>query len=161
MARTHEPPDVLLTSLDIIIHDRSVCCGKDSALKDEAAKADPSSLSDIAAKLRGRQLLSDGRPITITAESIEPPAISSGMLITSLRENHALLFDWNSRLYVCYGVTYLRDVDYSTGTELDTIREFLLLDTRYSDSRRETVFDRAIDDASKIHGMLWVKVARQ
>jgi hypothetical protein len=71
------------------------------------------------------------------------------------------LFDWNSRLYVCYGVTYLRDVDYSTGTELDTIREFLLLDTRYSDSRRETVLDRATDDASKIQGMLWVKVARQ
>lgn len=161
MARTHEPSDVLLTSLDIIIHDRNVCCGKDSALEDGAEKADPSSLKDIAAKLQGRQLLSDGRPIVISAESVEPTAINSGMLITSLRDKHALLFEWNSRLYVCYGVTYVRDVDYSTGTELDTIRKFLLLDTRYSDSRRATVFDRATDDASKIQGMLRLTVARQ
>jgi len=161
MARTAEPADVMLTSLDTIIHDRGVCCGKDSALEDSAAKADPSSLKDIAAKLRGRQLLSDGRPITITAEFIEPTAINGGMLVATLREKHALLFQWNSHLYVCYGVIYLRDVDYGTGVEVDTIQKILLLDTRYSDSRRETVFDRATDDASKVQGMLWVTVAPQ
>lgn len=161
MARTHEPSDVLLTSLDTIIHDRSVCCGKDSALEDNAQKADPLSLKDIAAKLRGRQLLSDGRPIMITAESIEPTAINGGMLIATLREKHAVLFEWNSHMYVCYGVTYLRDVDYTTGAELYTIHKILLLDTRYSDSRREALFDRATDDASKVQGMLWVTVAAQ
>jgi hypothetical protein len=158
MARTDEPTDVLRTSLDTIVHDRSVCCGKDSALEDSVAKADSSSLKDIAAKLRGRQLLSDGRPIMITAESIEPTAINGGMLIATLREKHALLFEWNSHLYVCYGVVYLRDVDYGTGVEVDTIHKLLLLDTRYSDSRRETVFDRATDDASKVQGMLRVTV---
>lgn len=161
MARTHGPSDVLLTSLDTIIHDRAICCGKDSALEDSAEKADPSSLKDVAAKLRGRQLLSDGRPIMVTAEFTDPTSINGGMLIATLHEKHALLFEWNSHLYVCYGVTYLRDVDYSTGAELFTIHKLLLLDTRYSDSRREAVFDRATDDASKVQGMLWVAVAPQ
>src|SRR5216684_1850528 len=161
MARTHDPSDVLLTSLDTIIHDRSVCCGKDSALEDSAKKADPASLKDIAAKLRGRQLLSDGRPIMVTAESIDPTSINGGMLIATLHEKHALLFEWNSHLYVCYGVTYLREIDYITGAEQDTIHKLLLLDTRYSDSRREAVFDRATDDVNKVQGMLWVTVAPQ
>jgi hypothetical protein len=52
-------------------------------------------------------------------------------------------------------------VDYGTGVEVDTIQKILLLDTRYSDARRETVFDRATDDASKVQGMLWVTVAAQ
>ena len=161
MARTHDPSDVLLTSLDTIIHDRTICYGKDCALEDSAKKADPASLKDIAAKLRGRQLLSDGRPIMVTAESIDPTAINGGMLIATLHEKHALLFEWNSHLYVCYGMTYLREIDYSTGAELFTIHKLLLLDTRYSDSRREAVFDRATDDVNKVQGMLWVTVAPQ
>src|SRR5579863_5813989 len=33
-ARSHDPSDVLLTSLDTILHNRDFCCGKDSALED-------------------------------------------------------------------------------------------------------------------------------
>ncbi len=161
MARSHDPADVLRTSLDTIIHDRGVCCGKDSALEDSVEKADPLSLKDLAAKLQGRHLLSDGRPIMVTADFIEPTAINAGVLIAVLRDKHALLFEWNSNLYVCYGVTYLRDFDYSTGGEADTIQKLLLRDTRYSDSRREQVFDRATDEASKIEGMLRLTVATQ
>ena len=68
---------------------------------------------------------------------------------------------WNSHLYVCYGVTYVKDYNAKTGAELDTINKFLLLDTRYSDSRREVVFDRETDDWSKVQGMLWVGIAQQ
>ncbi len=161
MARSHEPSDVLLTSLDTIIHDRSVCCGKDSALGDSAQGADPTSLKDIPTKLQGRHLLSDGRPIAITAEYIEPQAIKSGMLIGTLRDKHALLLQWNSHLYVCYGVAYVKDYNTHTGAELDTINKFLLLDTRYSDSRREVVFNRETDDWSKVQGMLRLTVAQQ
>jgi len=161
MARSHDPSDVLLTSLDTILHDKSVCCAKDSALEDSAQKADPSSLKDIAAKMQGRHLLSDGRPIVITAEYFEPAAINSGNLIATLGEKHALLFQWNSQLYVCYGVTYRKDYDPDTGTELDTIQKFLLLDTRYSDSRRATVFNRETDDWGKVQGMLRVTAAQQ
>jgi len=160
MARSHDPSDVLLTSLDTILHDRDLCCGKDSALVDSAEKADPSSLKDVAAKLQGRQLLGDGRPIMVTAQFIELADINSGLLITTLREKHAMLFEWNSHLYVCYGVSYRRDFDYTSGTETDTVQKFLLLDTRYSDSRRQTVFDRATDDSTKVQGMLWVSVSR-
>jgi hypothetical protein len=160
VARSREPSDVLLTSLDTIIHERSVCCGKDSALEDSAQRADPASLKDIAAKLQGRHLLSDGRPIMITAEYLEPSAIGPSMLIATLRDKHALLLEWNSRFYVCYGVTYWEYYDADSGGEVDTISTLLLLDTRYADARREAVFSRATDDWSKVQGMLWVAVAQ-
>lgn len=160
MARTHDPSDVLLTSLDTIIRDRNVCCGKDSALEDDAAAADPSYLNDVARKVQGRHLLSDGRAIMITAEYFEPAAINSGMLLATLRDKHALLFEWNSRLYVCYGVTYQKDYDSESGAERDTIHKFLLLDTRYSGSRRKVVFNRGSDDWSDVQGMLRVAVSQ-
>ncbi len=161
MARSHEPADVLLTSLDTIIHDRSVCCGKDSALGDSAERADPASLKDIAGKLQGRHLQSDGRPIAVTATYIEPPAINAGMLISTLRDQHAMLLQWKSHLYVCYGVTYGKYYDPNSGVEVDSIYKFLLLDTRYSDSHREVVFNRETDDWSKVRGMLWISVGQQ
>jgi hypothetical protein len=156
MARSHDPADVLATSLDIIVHDREICCGRDSALEDSVARADPKSLKDIAAKLQGRQLLGDGRPILVTAAYIEPDAINGGLLIATLRDHHALLLQWNLHLYVCTGVSYVKGYDSGTGAEIDTVTKFLLLDTRYSDSRRELVFDRDKDDWSKVQGVLWL-----
>ena len=160
-ARSHDPSDVLLTALETVLHDRDICCGKDSALEDSAARADPLSAKDVATKLQGRHLLSDGRPIMVTAEYFEPAAINSGMLIVTLRDQHALLMEWNSRWYVCYGVIYTKYVDPNSGMELDTINKFLLLDTRYSDARREVVFDRATDDWSKVQAMLRLSFAPQ
>ena len=160
MARSHEPSDVLLTSLDTIIHNRTFCCGTDSALADSVERTDPASLKDIAAKLQGRHLLSDGRPIMITATFVEPSAISAGMLIGTLRDQHAMLLEWKSHLYVCYGVTYGKYYDPNSGLEVDSIYKFLLLDTRYSDSRRDVVFNREADDWSKVQGMLWLTVAK-
>jgi hypothetical protein len=161
MARSKEPSDVLLTSLDIVLHDRRVCCGKDSALEESAERVDASSLKDISTKLQGRHLLGDGRPIMITAEYFEPAAINSGMLITTLHDQHALLMAWKSHVYVCYGVTYVKDYDPNSGAEIDTISSFLLLDTRYSDSRRKVVFNRGTDDWSKVEGVLRLTVAAQ
>jgi len=161
MARTHDPSDVLLTSLDTIFHDREICCGKDSALEDSALQADPKSLKDIATRLHGRHLLSDGRPIVVTAEYIEPDKLNGGLLITTMRNKHALLLEWNSRLYVCYGLAYRYDYDSDKGGEMDTILKFLLLDTRYSDSRRDTVFDRETDDWSKVQGVVLLEAKPQ
>jgi hypothetical protein len=157
MARTQDPSDVLLSSLDTIFHDREICCGKDSALEDSALRADPKSLKNIAMKLQGRHLLSDGRPIVVTAEYIEPDKINAGLLIAALRAKHALLMEWNSRWYVCYGVTYRQDYDPDAGGASDTILKFLLLDTRYPDSRREVAFDRETDDWNKVQGMLFLE----
>jgi hypothetical protein len=159
-ARTEEPSDVLRTSLDTILSDREVCCGKDSALEDSLDRADPTSIKDIAEKLQGRHLLSDGRPIMVTAQYLAPDAIGADGLINTLQAKHALLMEWNSHLYVCYGVTYRKDYD-ANGGVMDTILTFLLLDTRYSDSQREVVFNRETDDWKKVQGMLWVASAPQ
>jgi hypothetical protein len=161
VARSHDPLDVLMTSLDTVLHDSVICCGKDSALEDSIERTDPSSLKDVAAKLQGRHLLGDGRPVMLMAEYFEPAAVNSGMLISTLRDRHALLMLWNSHLYVCYGVTYVRDYDANSGAELYTINKFLLLDTRFSDSRREVVFDRESDDWGKVEGILRLTVTPQ
>jgi hypothetical protein len=156
-ARTEEPSDVLRTSLDTILRDREVCCGKDSALEDSLDRVDPTSIKDIAEKLQGRHLLSDGRPIMVTAQYLAPDAIGADALINTLQAKHTLLMEWNSHWYVCYGVTYQRYYD-ADGAVMDTILTILLLDTRYSDARREVVFARQTDDWSKVQGMLRVAV---
>jgi len=161
VAPSHQPMDVLLTSVATIAHDRSVCCGEDSALADDVARADPLSLKDVADKLQGRHLLSDGRPIMVSAEYSDPATINASVLIATLRDKHATLFEWNSHLYVCNGVTYRRDYDPATGAQVNTILKFLLLDTRYSGSRRSVIFDRETDDWSKVHGVMRLSVAPQ
>ena len=150
---------VLRTSLDTILHDREICCGKDSALEDSASAADPKSLKDVAGKLQGRQLLSDGRPIQITATYATSDAVNSGMLVSWFQSNHAALMQWNSRVYVVHGIVYqwIASASPDSGAQTGTvIHKFLLWDTRYSDSRREMVFNRETDDLSKVQGFLFV-----
>jgi len=85
LAPSRHSADVLLTSLATIIHDPEVCCGKDSALEDSAQAADPKSLKDVAAKLDGRHLLSDGRPILVSDHSSPPmPSMQAACLGTLL-----------------------------------------------------------------------------
>ena len=156
MARSHDPADVLLTSLDTVIHDRDVCCGKDSALEDGAERADPKSMSDIAARLQGRHLLSDGRPIMVTAEYVEPSQVNSGHLISMITNQHAPLMLWNSHLYVVSGIVYFWTSNNPGDPPTTVIRKFLLLDTRYSDSRREGTFSREVENPGKIDGFLFL-----
>ncbi len=159
MARTHDLSDVLLTSLDIVFHDPGVCCGRDSALEDRALTADPLSLKEIASKIRGRQLLSDGRPIMISADLLptSPSLDISWQIIGLLKDKQALLLVWNSHLYVLYGAIF-DEVGSDDGSTAFMIHKLLLLDTRYSDSRREVTFNRDTDDWSKVQGMLRLSV---
>ena len=164
VARSPHSADVMLTSLDTIFHDREVCCGKDSALEDSAGAADPKSLKDAASKLQGRHLLGDGRPIMVTATYVTPDAVNSGMLITWFQNHHAALMQWNSRVYVVHGIVYQWTANGTpdTGEQDGTvIHKFLLWDTRYSDSRREVVFNRETDDLGKVDGFLFVDVKPQ
>jgi hypothetical protein len=164
MARSQDPPDVLLTSLDTIIHDRAVCCGKNSALEDSALAADPKSLKDVASKLEGRHLLSDGRPIMVTTEYLPAEQASSGHLITMILNQHAALMEWNSRLYVVHGVVYVWEgysIPDGGGGSMAVMRRLLLSDTRFSDSRREVVFNLYTDDVSKVQGFLFVEAKLQ
>lgn len=160
MARTPHSSDVLLTSLDTVLHDHDICCGKDSALVDSAEAADPHSLKDVASKLDGRHLLGDGRPIKVSARYVNADAMNSGEIITTIANQHAPLMEWNSHIYVVHGVVFFWGA-YGGGdqgyTPVTVIRKFLLWDTRYSDSRREVVFDRETDDLSKIQGLLFLQ----
>jgi hypothetical protein len=163
MARSPHSSDALLTSLDTVFHDKDICCGRDSALGDGSLAADPRSLKDVASKLDGRHLLSDGRPIKVTAKYLTVDQVNSGNLITSILNQHALLMEWNSHVYVVHGVVYRwvalgggPDGGYTQGT---LIHKILLWDTRYSGSRREVVFDRTSEDLSKVQGLLFLEVA--
>lgn len=160
MARSHDPSDVLLTSLDTVLHGREVCCGRDSALEDSSRQADPKSLKDIAAKIGGRHLLSDGRPIQIQAEYLAPDAVTASKVVGMIMNQHAPLMIWNGHLYVVYGVVYVWSGDLSTGGPPNAtyIHKFLLWDTRFSDSRRSVVFDRQTEGPSKVQGLLFLLV---
>ena len=159
MARSKDPADVLLTSLDTVIHDREICCGKDSALGDSAEAADPMSLQEVAKKLNGRHLLSDGRPILVTAEFLAPDAVTAAYFIKMMTDQHAALMMWNSHLYVVRGITY-----FWTGTKGEeggpvyaVTRKFLLVDPRYSGEPRHVELNRETQDASRVQGLLFVQ----
>jgi len=153
--------DVLAASVEIILRDKEVCCGKNSALEDSLQSADPASLDDVAKKLQGRHLLSDGRPIMVTAQFVPAAAVNSGLLIYALAEKHPALMEWDSHLYVVYGLTFNRTIMQTNGPTTDTIQQFLLLDPRFSDKRREASFNRLTDDWGKVQGLLMLKVAPQ
>jgi len=162
MARSHDPSDVLLTSLDTVFHDKEICCGRDSALEDSAQAADPKSLKDVASKLEGRHLLSDGRPIKVTAEYLTPDAVTASHVVTMVANQHAPLMQWNGHLYVVHAVVYVWiSQDDVNGVNTMAIRKFLLWDTRFSDSRRAVVFDREKEDPSSVQGLLFVQVEPQ
>lgn len=160
-ARSTHASDVLAASLEIAFNDRQVCCGYDSALEDTVQSSDPRSLEDIANNLQGRHLLSDGRPIRVTAEYLPANAVNSGRLISMILSQHPPLMEWNSHLYVVCGVTYVETVDNSTGSDMKAIHKILLQDERFSDARREVSFDRLVDDWSKVQGLLLVEAALQ
>ena len=158
-ARSHDPSDVLRSSLAIAFHDKEVCCGKDSALEDTVAAADPGSLKEVATKLTGRHLLNDGRPIMVKADYFGPEAMGAPQLIRAILDNHPLLTKWNSHFYVVRGIVYRWIGDDSGMTTL--LMKLLLVDPRYSDSKREVTFTRGTDDADKIQGFLLVTSAPQ
>lgn len=163
VARTHHSSDVLLTSLDTVFHNKDVCCGSDSALGDSAQAADPKSLKDVAAKLDGRHLFPDGRPIKVTAQYVTAAQINSGDLISAILNQHAALLEWNSHIYVVRGLVYIWATYGSADNPVagTIIRKILLWDTRYSDARREVLFTRNSDDLSSVQGLLFLTYAPQ
>ncbi len=156
--------DVLLTSVQTIIHDPEVCCGKDSALEDSIQKADPKSLQDAATKLSGRHLLGDGRPIMVSAEFFPADKTSAGYLVTTMTSQHALLMAWDSHIYVVHGLIYfwqLSGTPDAPAYPVPVVRKLLLWDIRYSDARRSIVFNRDTDDLGKVQGFLSIQVKAQ
>jgi hypothetical protein len=159
-ARTKDRSDLLLTCLDIIFHNHDICCGRDSALEDSAQQADPRSMKDIVTKLQGRHLLGDGRPIMVSVIDMMPYSANPTAIMDALAKQQALLLMWNSRLYVLSGTLY-DEALYQDGTRTDTVNKFYLLDTRYSDARRDVTFTRTKDDWNNVQGLLMLSFAPQ
>jgi len=159
-AKSRNASDVVAASVEIIFRDKKVCCGRDSALEDNVQAADPKSLQDVARKLQGRHLLSDGRPILVTAEYLPAASVNADQLINTLAGKHALLMEWDSHFYVVYGIVFDQTINQDSGI-MNAIHKFLLLDTRFSDARRDVAFDRLNDDWGKVQGLLILKAAPQ
>jgi hypothetical protein len=157
--------DMLATALATTIHDPEVCCGKDSALEDSVEKADPKSLQDVAAKLNGRHLLPDGRSFMVKAAFFPPDQANAAYLVKAFTEKYPLLMQWNSHIYVVHGLVYFwmatgGDPNSSGRGVQAVVHKFLLWDTRYSDSRRQLIFNRDIDDLGRVQGFLFIEVNR-
>jgi hypothetical protein len=56
--------------------------------------------------------------------------------------------------------TEINDTRYYSGVRQYAIVKLLLLDPRFSDQRRETVFNRETDDWEKVKGLLTLAVVR-
>lgn len=149
---------VLATALETVLHDKAVCCGKDSALED-AVLARPLSLKELGAKLQGRHLLSDGRPIVVSAEYVPQSSINSARIIGALLDQHAPLIEWKSNVYVLYGAIF-NETRYYSGMRQYAILSLLLIDPRFSDQRRENEFNRETDDWAKVQGLLMMAISR-
>ena len=150
---------VFATALETVLHDKAVCCGKDSALEDAvlyATLSDPLSLKEFSTKLQGKHSMSDGRAIVVNAEYVPQSSINAGLIVISLRDQHALLLEWKSHLYVLYGATFDETRDLGSGERDYAIRRLFLLDPRFSDQRRETEFNRETDDWGGVQGLLTV-----
>jgi hypothetical protein len=149
---------VMATALDTILHEPAVCCGKNSALEDVAQYASLSnslSLQELSTKLQGRHLLSDGQPIVVTAEYVPQNSIYVGFIVRTLQDQHALLIEWKAHVYVLYGAIFDETRDPYAGVQ-DSIHKLFLLDLRFSDQRREVVFDRETNDWGKVQGLLTI-----
>jgi hypothetical protein len=118
------------------------------------------SLKELSAKLQGRHLLRDGRPIVVNAEYFPQSSIGPGLIISPLQDQHPLLIEWKSHVYVLYGATF-NETRYYSGEREYAVVKLLLLDPRFSDQRREVEFNRESDDWGKVQGLLTVAVARQ
>jgi hypothetical protein len=151
---------VLATALEIILHDKAVCCGKYSALED-AALSEPRSLEELRAKLQGQRRLSDGSSIMVNAEYVPESSVTADLIIRTLAKQQALLIEWRSHFYVLYGAIFNENRDVYSGIRQFFIVKLLLLDPRFSDQRREVVFNRETDDPAKVQGILTLTVARQ
>jgi hypothetical protein len=147
---------VLAVTLETILHDKAVCCGKNSALEDTVLST-PQSLRELGAKLQGKHALSDGRFVMISAEYIPQSSVTPDLMIGALRDQHALLISWKAHLYVFYGVLFDETI-FATGQRQFAVRKLFLLDPRFSDQRREIEFKRESDDWGKVEGLLTLAI---
>jgi hypothetical protein len=158
-AQSSNKTTVLAAALETILQDKTVCCGKNSALEDTVLVAPPS-LKELSTQLQGKHVLSDGSSVVVNAEYVPQSSITPDLMISSLMEQHPLLMNWNSHFYVLYGAIYDETV-FDSGQRQFVVHKLLLLDPRFSDQRSKIEFNRETDDWEKVEGLLTLAIARQ
>jgi hypothetical protein len=150
---------VLATTLETILDDKDLCCGKDSGLED-AVLSSPS-LKELSAKVQGRHVLGDGLSVMVRAEYYPQSSVGAGTVIGTLMRQQPMLIEWKSRVYVLYGAVFDETRIYDPDGWRFVIHKLLLLDIRFSDQRWETEFKSETDDWETIQGFLTLSVVRQ
>jgi hypothetical protein len=146
-------------ALATVIKDAGVCCGENSVLGTTPVTGSSISLREIANKVGGRHVLSDGQTVTITGEYISAATLSSDRIIVPLMKQQPMLMMWKSHIYVLYGAVY-DDTVYTDGHHDYVIHKLLLLDPSAAGPDRQATFDRQKDDWSQVEGLLLLKVAK-
>ncbi|HXY03168.1 MAG TPA: hypothetical protein VEI49_06285 [Terriglobales bacterium] len=152
-----DPTDILEASVEMAVMDPAVCCGRKSALEDEAALTEPTSVKQLGEKLRGKHHLDSGEAATVVDQYWPGSSVSAENIVGCLSQQHPLLMEWNEHVYVVYGAVF-DEYAYSSGAVMDVIKKLLLLDLRYSGKRRYVSFDRQADDWSKVTGLLALSI---
>jgi hypothetical protein len=150
---------VLAAAIEAVLRDKDVCCGKDSALQDDVLSA-PSSLKELGAKIEGRHVLSDGLSVLVHADYIPQISIDPSFLINSLIDQHAMLIEWKSRVYVLSGALF-DEILYEGGSRQYVVHRLFLLDLRFSDQRREIEINNDSGDLKQVQGFLSLSVERK
>jgi hypothetical protein len=154
-APSDDPSVVLQTVLETIVHDKTLCCAKDSAFED-AVLSRPRSLKDLSAALQGGRFWSD-HPQALHAGYAAPGAIDPGFILAALLDHHAAVIEWKSRFYIVYGAIFDETLHYSGRREY-AIHKFLLLDPRFSGDRSQAEFNRDSDDWGTVQGLMTLTV---
>jgi hypothetical protein len=151
--------DVMAASLAIAVMDRAVCCGRKSALEDQAAAIEGTSLKALGEKLRGKHYLDSGETIVVADHYWSGAAANPQDIVGSLMAQRPLIMDWDGHLYVVYGSLF-DEYRYYSGNVTWVIKKLSLVDTRFSDKRRYVSFDRQTDDWGKVTGLLALTITR-
>jgi len=148
---------VLTASVAIAVMAPDVCCGRNSALEDQMVSG--LSLRELGERLRGKHYLNSGSPILVADQYWSGASVNAEKIVGTLMAHHPLLMDWDGHLYVLYGAVF-DEYKYSSGANVHVIHKLLLVDTRFSDSRRHIFFDRQTDDWGKVAGLLSLAITR-
>jgi hypothetical protein len=137
----------------IVLSSLKVKCDPSSQVESVTEANAESSLSTLSSKIAGTSCSMGGRMLRVNASFTPNAAIKANDLVASLKQNTPLLMRWQGAVYVLYGVVYDEHL-FNSGKQDNVIREFLLVDPRYSDKRRLVAFERWKDDFAIVEGVM-------
>jgi hypothetical protein len=159
VAASKNESDVIQASVAMAVMDPAVCCGRNSALEDQAALAEGTSLKKLGEKLRGKHYLDSGETIVVADQYWSGAEANPQGIVGSLIAQHPLIMRWDGHFYVVYGALF-DEYRYYDGTVDWVIKKLSLVDPRFSDKRRYASFDRQTDDWGKVTGLLALTITR-